>query len=55
MQYYFAPMEGITGYIYRNVHHKIFSRNRQIFFTFSLPGDEEDYDPEGASGYPAGE
>src|SRR5699024_10432208 len=34
---------------------QIFSRNRQIFFTFSLPGDEEDYDPEGASGYPAGE
>ena len=43
MQYYFAPMEGITGYIYRNVHHRFF------------PGNKEDHDPKGASGYPAGE
>ncbi|MDD5935465.1 MAG: tRNA-dihydrouridine synthase family protein [Clostridiales bacterium] len=24
MKYYFAPMEGVTGYIYRNAHHKFF-------------------------------
>ncbi len=25
MKYYFAPMEGVTGYIYRNAHHEFFS------------------------------
>ena len=24
MQYEFAPLEGITGYIYRNAHHACF-------------------------------
>ena len=24
MRYYFAPLEGITGYVYRNVHHEFF-------------------------------
>ena len=24
MKYYFAPLEGITGYLYRNIHHKHF-------------------------------
>ena len=24
MEYYFAPMEGITGWIYRKAHHRFF-------------------------------
>ena len=24
MEYYFAPMEGVTGALYRRIHHKYF-------------------------------
>lgn len=27
MNFYFAPMEGLTGYVYRNVHNKFFNQN----------------------------
>ena len=27
MNFYFAPMEGLTGYIYRNAHHKFFDHH----------------------------
>ncbi len=27
MKYYFAPMEGLTGYIYRNAHNEFFNNN----------------------------
>ena len=30
MQYEFAPLEGITGYIYRNAHHACFPSIAQI-------------------------
>ncbi len=37
MKYYFAPMEGITGYVYRNAHRKYF-KDIDIYFTpFLVP------------------
>ena len=34
---YLAPMEGITGYIYRNVHHKYFGGVDKYFMPFIAP------------------
>ncbi len=34
MQFYFAPMEGITGYIYRNIHKKLFPGMDKYFTPF---------------------
>lgn len=37
MNYYFAPMEGITGYIYRNAHRKFF-KDMDVYYTpFIVP------------------
>lgn len=37
MKFYFAPMEGITGYIYRNTHHRYFPGVDQYFTPFIAP------------------
>lgn len=37
MKYYFAPMEGITGYIYRNAHHRVYGGMDQYFTPFLVP------------------
>lgn len=37
MKYYFAPMEGITGYIYRNAHHMFFQGADKYFTPFLTP------------------
>lgn len=38
MKYYFAPLEGIGGYIYRNAYEKFFSNNIDKYFTpFIVP------------------
>lgn len=37
MKYYFAPMEGITGYVYRNAHHRIYGQMDQYFTPFLVP------------------
>lgn len=37
MKYYFAPLEGITGYTYRNVHHALFPGIDTYFAPFILP------------------
>lgn len=37
MQYYVAPLEGITGYIFRNVHHKYFPGADKYFIPFIEP------------------
>lgn len=34
MKYYFAPMEGITNYSYRRIHHKLFSGMDKYFTPF---------------------
>lgn len=38
MNYYFAPMEGITGYVYRNVHRRHFPGMDKYFSPFLTPG-----------------
>ncbi|MGL5438065.1 MAG: tRNA dihydrouridine synthase [Lachnospiraceae bacterium] len=35
--YYLAPMEGITGYVYRSAHHKIFPGADKYFTPFITP------------------
>lgn len=37
MKHYFAPMEGITGYQYRNAHHAIFNQIDKYFTPFISP------------------
>lgn len=37
MDLYFAPLEGITGYIYRNTHHKFFGGVEKYFTPFIAP------------------
>lgn len=37
MKYYFAPMEGITGYIYRNAHRRYFNQLDRYFTPFIVP------------------
>lgn len=45
MKYYFAPMEGITGYVYRNAHHKYFSGIGQYFTPFITPNQTRKLTP----------
>lgn len=43
MNYYFAPMEGITGYIYRNAHHKFF-KDVDVYYTpFIVPNQNREF------------
>lgn len=37
MKHYFAPMEGITGYLYRNAHHSFFPQVDKYFTPFVVP------------------
>ncbi len=37
MKYYLAPMEGITGYIYRNSYEKFFNNIDKYFTPFIVP------------------
>lgn len=37
MNFYFAPMEGLTGYIYRNAHHAYFDNMNKYFSPFIVP------------------
>lgn len=39
MKYYLAPMEGITGYIYRNSYEKFFNNIDKYFAPFIVPND----------------
>ena len=34
MNFYFAPMEGLTGYVYRNAHHAFFNKIDKYFSPF---------------------
>ncbi len=38
MKYYFAPMEGVTSYLYRNAHHRYFGGVDKYFCPFLSPG-----------------
>ncbi|MBE6049806.1 MAG: tRNA-dihydrouridine synthase family protein [Clostridium sp.] len=37
MKYYFAPLEGVTGYIYRNAHNRYFKKVDKYFMPFISP------------------
>lgn len=41
MHIYFAPLEGITTYPYRNLHHKYFGGVEKYFTPFLVPGPEQ--------------
>ena len=41
MKLYFAPMEGITGYIYRNAYHSIFHPMDKYFTPFIAPKQDK--------------
>ena len=45
MNHYFAPMEGITGYIYRNAHHKFFPGVDKYFTPFLSPSQNRCFTP----------
>ena len=46
MKVYFAPLEGITGYIYRNAFHKAFGRGIDKYFSpFISPGVNQPLTP----------
>lgn len=40
MEYEFAPMEGITGYLYRNAHHRYFSGVDKYYMPFLSPSQD---------------
>ena len=37
MRFYFAPLEGISGYIYRNAYHTYFGEIDKYFIPFIMP------------------
>lgn len=41
MKFYFAPMEGLTGHIYRNAHHALFPYIDKYFSPFIVPQQKE--------------
>ena len=41
MNLYFAPLEGITTYIYRKTHHEIFGGCNEYYAPFIVPSDDE--------------
>lgn len=45
MKYYFAPMEGITGYIYRNAHLRFFSPADCYYTPFLVPNQNRKFTP----------
>lgn len=43
MKIYFAPLEGITGYVYRNTYHNFFSEADKYFLPFIVPHTKRDF------------
>ncbi len=43
MKFYFAPMEGITGYVYRNAHHRYFPGIDKYFSPFIQPNQNQTF------------
>ena len=41
MKYYLAPMEGITGYVYRNSYEKVFHNMDKYFTPFIVPNESK--------------
>lgn len=45
MIYSFAPLEGITGYIFRNAHHKVFPEIDRYYIPFASPNQHHSFSP----------
>ena len=45
MRYYFAPMEGVTGAVYRRTHHEFFPGVDKYFMPFITPTTTERFTP----------
>lgn len=43
MKFYFAPMEGLTGYIYRNSHNAYFNKIDKYFSPFIVPNQSKSF------------
>lgn len=43
MKFYFAPMEGVTGYIYRNAHAAFFNNVDKYFTPFIVANHHVNY------------
>ncbi|MEO3947680.1 tRNA-dihydrouridine synthase family protein [Gorillibacterium sp. CAU 1737] len=43
MNFYFAPMEGVTGHVYRSVHHAFFKNVDKYFAPFIVPQQNESF------------
>jgi len=43
MKYYFAPMEGLTGYIYRNAHNAFFNNIDKYFTPFIVANQSDSF------------
>jgi len=43
MNFYFAPMEGLTGYIYRNAHNEFFNNIDKYFSPFIVANQSESF------------
>jgi len=43
MNFYFAPMEGLTGYIYRNAHNAFFNNIDKYFSPFIVANQSEGF------------
>lgn len=43
MQFYFAPMEGITGYVFRNAYEAVFSGIDKYFSPFIVPHKNREF------------
>ncbi|WP_438434993.1 tRNA dihydrouridine synthase [Gorillibacterium sp. sgz500922] len=43
MNFYFAPMEGLTGHVYRKVHHAFFKNVDKYFSPFIVPQQNESF------------
>lgn len=43
MYFYFAPMEGLTGYVYRNAHHAFFNTVHKYFSPFIVANQSESF------------
>lgn len=45
MKYYMAPMEGITGYVFRSVHHRHFPHVDKYYTPFLSPTQNRCFSP----------
>lgn len=45
MKFYFAPLEGITGYLFRNIHHQMFPELDRYYSPFISPGLNRNMNP----------